>query len=267
MTINYNSEICKQINRIKLNISFFGHAIVGKEWSGKLISPSHSRIYYIVDGNAYITIDEKTIRLVPGKWYIIPAECTFGYCCEDQMEQYYFHIKLCDYDETDLLAKISEPVAFDFEGMNTEILDNYLCNETVIDGLKLQQKMLDKLIDIMQERNIILSHSDYSVCVYNALTYIKQHLGMQLTVGEIAENSFVSESTLTKRFKKEIKTPVSKYVSDMIMVKAEKLLVSSNMSIMAISDKLGFSDPFYFSRKFKLNYGMSPREYRKKMHL
>ena len=44
------------------------------------------------------------------------------------------------------------------------------------------------------------------------MVYIKQNLSMQLSITEIAENIFVSKSTLTKHFQKELHMSVNEYI-------------------------------------------------------
>lgn len=46
------------------------------------------------------------------------------------------------------------------------------------------------------------------------------------------------------------------------MREARRMLVYTSMTVRDISDALGFSDPAYFTRFFKRNAGMSPREFR-----
>ena len=41
------------------------------------------------------------------------------------------------------------------------------------------------------------------------------------------------------------------------------LLRRTDLSIQQISDRLGFCDPCYFSRRFHKRYGLSPKQYRK----
>ncbi|MCD7849093.1 MAG: helix-turn-helix transcriptional regulator [Parabacteroides sp.] len=56
-------------------------------------------------------------------------------------------------------------------------------------------------------------------------------------------------------------------VSDVIrkvrVQKAISLLLTSENNVSEIAYKLGFSDPFYFSKVFKKETGMSPLQYKK----
>lgn len=42
-----------------------------------------------------------------------------------------------------------------------------------------------------------------------------------------------------------------------------RLLDGSQASVSAIASEVGFSDPYYFSRRFRNVMGVSPRDYRK----
>ena len=46
------------------------------------------------------------------------------------------------------------------------------------------------------------------------------------------------------------------------MQKAKKLLLDSQLSIKEIAARVGYPDPFHFSKSFKNAVGMSPAQYR-----
>ena len=51
------------------------------------------------------------------------------------------------------------------------------------------------------------------------------------------------------------------------MEKACELLACSQETIVAIADRTGYADQFYFSKLFKRTFGLSPNAYRKKMKM
>lgn len=265
---NVNYELCKLVNRVKLNLITFGHARVGSEWNGIVSSPVYSRLYYIVDGDSAITPqNSEKMKLEVGKWYLIPTGCSFGYECDGDMEHYYFHLKLCDFDGTDLLRKCKKPLSIDMEEDMVKFMKKCIDNENVLDGLKLHETTLNVLLAILKRHSVDIRTENYSPCVMKAIRYIGENLSVQLTISEIAENIFISKSTLTKHFQKELSMSVNEYIYDLVMSGAEHALSTGDETIQTISDRFGFYDQFYFSRRFKEKFGQSPREYRKRKPL
>ena len=56
----------------------------------------------------------------------------------------------------------------------------------------------------------------------------------------------------------------SDYRNSCFLRKSCRLLVETNLRVKEIALELEFSDPFYFSRKFRHLTGLSPLEYRKR---
>ena len=57
-------------------------------------------------------------------------------------------------------------------------------------------------------------------------------------------------------------TSPSRYLTDLRMQKAKKLLLDSQLSIKEIAARVGYPDPFHFSKSFKNAVGMSPAQFR-----
>ncbi|MGJ7459303.1 helix-turn-helix domain-containing protein [Halomonas sp. RA08-2] len=51
-----------------------------------------------------------------------------------------------------------------------------------------------------------------------------------------------------------------------LLLEAKRQLTYTNMTISQIADSLGFSEPAYFTRFFKRNTGLSPRDFRLRQH-
>ncbi len=260
-----NIPLCKQTNRIRLNLVYFGHSIIDNEWTGRIVSPDCSRLYYVSRGKSYITMNGVRTRLIPGKWYLLPAGCSFDFECVEEMDQFSFHLKLCDIAENDLLSSCNDIVCYEHSAIDYDFLKHCAGSSDLLDGLKLRRIIYDLLLGIIEKHNINIYRENYSSCVFSAINYIKRQLSMNLSISEIAENAFVSKSTLTKHFRKELGCSVNDYILQKIMFEAECLLISTTMPILEISEQYGFTDQFYFSRRFKEHFGVSPREYRKKI--
>ncbi|MEA3272630.1 MAG: AraC family transcriptional regulator, partial [Patescibacteria group bacterium] len=52
------------------------------------------------------------------------------------------------------------------------------------------------------------------------------------------------------------------YVKQLRLKKAQMLLISTDESVAAVGNAVGYGDPFHFSRLFKTFVGNSPKSYR-----
>lgn len=79
-----------------------------------------------------------------------------------------------------------------------------------------------------------------------------------------ADKCNMSLSSFQHSFTKLMNMPPVKYLNKLRLDTATFLLSETNLSVMEISDNLGFSDSAYFSNLFKKTYGLSPMQYREK---
>lgn len=262
MIINHNYSAVDWMNDISLKLVDTGYAAANFGWNGNVRSPMYARLYYILGGDPYVIIDEERIPLEVGHCYLFPTGFSFRHSCDATMEQLYFHINLNDLNGFDLLRNCTNYMEYKPDGSVIPRLLEYFYSDAPTDALKLRQEIYTSLLTFFEKYSINLASSRYSRCVLLAVDYIKSHLTLQLDIGEIASSLFVSESTLAKKFKQEVGMTVGSYIDDMIMFEAEQLLLKSDLSVLQISERFGFCDQFYFSRRFKEKYGDPPKRYR-----
>ena len=103
-----------------------------------------------------------------------------------------------------------------------------------------------------------------SVYVSQAISYIHRHYSDDISQSTVAEAIGISPSYLSKQLKEDLGIGFADYLCNYRIEKAMSMLKESNVSNKDISQMCGFSDDAYFSRVFKRNTGMTPKEYRKK---
>lgn len=106
--------------------------------------------------------------------------------------------------------------------------------------------------------------SNLDELVKNAKRIVNQQMNdADLTMSSIAENLHVSTSHLSRTFRKKTGLTCIEYLSNIRIIEAERLLVSTEMKVQDISYLVGYSNVYYFSSQFKKIVGTSPSEYRK----
>lgn len=93
--------------------------------------------------------------------------------------------------------------------------------------------------------------------------YIQYHVDEDLSIDKLAAMVYLSQGYLSYVFKKETGMNLSRYIRQCRMEKAKELLKETNMKIVQICEKVGFSNVSYFCQSFREYCGVSPDKYRK----
>lgn len=96
-----------------------------------------------------------------------------------------------------------------------------------------------------------------------ALSYIAQNFCRQLTVRQIAEACYLSQSRLFALFRSFLSITPMRYLNALRLEKAMGLLCMAAPSIQQIAVQCGFRSEEYFRQVFRQQVGVTPLEYRK----
>jgi two-component system response regulator YesN len=101
------------------------------------------------------------------------------------------------------------------------------------------------------------------ILAQNAEQYIHEHYtNPNLSVEELCDHLHVSPAYFSTVFKRESGRSFVSYLTDVRMQKAEELLNVTNDKTYLIAQKVGYTEPNYFSYVFKKKFGISPSKYR-----
>lgn len=95
------------------------------------------------------------------------------------------------------------------------------------------------------------------------LKYVEEHYADHITIDDMAAITFYSKSHFMKFFKAHMGTGFIEYLNDYRLTIAERLLRTSDATVLEIAEKSGFDNLSYFNRMFKRKYGQSPGKQRK----
>jgi len=149
-----------------------------------------------------------------------------------------------------------------------EIINEYFGNNVYqIAGIK--SAVLNLMVYLA--RNYIESVAEFEKSGTNitenikiAIGFIKSHSNEKLSLDIIADQAGLSKYYFLREFKNITGyTPIS-YINKIRCENAKKMLLSGNYNIREISEKTGFDNFSYFSKKFKETEGCSPSEFIKK---
>ena len=95
--------------------------------------------------------------------------------------------------------------------------------------------------------------------------FVEAHLAEKITLRMIAVHFSVSVSTVTQLFQKKTQNTFHHFLTNRRMEKARNL-IREGLPLEMVGRAIGYRDHSTFYRAFRQTFGISPREYRKKLH-
>ena len=98
--------------------------------------------------------------------------------------------------------------------------------------------------------------------VDQAVSYLRAHYATALSVGELAQRAGLSPSHFAASFREQVGCSVGAFRTNLRMSAARTLLDTTSDPVSDIAAAVGFSDAFYFSRRFRALHGCTATSYR-----
>ena len=122
------------------------------------------------------------------------------------------------------------------------------------------KKIIEACENISNEKKV-----PSSSVIDKAKSYIDENYMKEISLEDVSRAVDVSPYYFSKLFKDETGENFIDYLTSVRIESSKSLLQNGKMSIKEVCVESGYSDPNYFSRIFKKNTGVTPREYREKL--
>jgi AraC-like DNA-binding protein len=142
---------------------------------------------------------------------------------------------------------------------NTSGLDSVLSLLSILDQLS---KGITRQLTTENYHGIITKQ--FESRVNKVCTHLQHHFHEAITLKQVSDLVFMSESNFCKFFKKATNTTFSDYLNDLRINEACHLLLSSEDNISKIAHDCGFESLSYFNRVFLKKKKHTPSEFRRR---
>ena len=170
---------------------------------------------------------------------------------------------------------------------NKNAILQFLKELAQISGAKFDE--IWKLLDRVESQNTTLHYCDISsilgdiskelnkMCYHEAANefgnrrlvlqlkkVIEENYNLGINLELLAKQFHYSPTYISKVFKQQMGCNINKFINKLRMQEAKKLIETTDMKIMAVSEKVGFKDYMYFIKQFRKYYGYTPGSIKKK---
>ena len=228
-------------------------------------------LIYCVGGRGWVQHEGRKLRVESGDVVILPAGIPHGYFADPSQPWsiYWFHLtgqRVPDYLQ---LLEAKGQVAIRHLGIERTIVQRFEELITAAAGDTTVANMLDRMT--LAARILILCHrllkpntrsASKQPLTEVAIGFMQERLTSPLQLPDLLAHCRVSQAQLNRSFRRDTGFSPMRYFTQLRMREASQLLVFTDAPVADVGSRVGYVDPYHFSRVFKRVYGVSPTAYR-----
>ncbi|WP_270274626.1 AraC family transcriptional regulator [Enterococcus casseliflavus] len=231
-------------------------------------------IHFVREGKGLLEIENQLIEVHENQLFIVPANTVSTYTADSKNPWKYSWIGFTGIESLNLvqiLTNLSSKkyviscLDANFYEKKIEKILNYKQND-FSSYFKINSIIYDIIGTILNENEVQSAQKNYSSPSFQAMRYMDLHYHDEIQVSDIAYAVGIHPNYLSAMFKDEVGISPKKYLTNLKISKAKKILIESNDPINIVAGSVGFSDALSFSKFFKKELGISPSLYRKENH-
>ncbi|BFT69191.1 helix-turn-helix domain-containing protein [Paenibacillus sp. P36] len=133
--------------------------------------------------------------------------------------------------------------------------------EEYVERCKQQIYLQELLVLLMENVQTMLSLTDATSAVQQTINYLDHNYREEITVELLSRMSGVGRWKYSDLFQSLIGKKPLEYLTEVRINRAKELLLQTDDPLREIARLVGFKDEYYFSRKFRHEMGMTPKQY------
>ncbi|WP_160686966.1 helix-turn-helix domain-containing protein [Clostridium sp. C2-6-12] len=163
------------------------------------------------------------------------------------------------------LVTIATRAAID-GGLDSEfaysLSDSYIQNVEHLSELNSLNNLENQMFCDFADNVLKAKKNKYAKPIVSCQNYISNHLYQDISLSELAEFVGLNSKYLSSLFHKEVGLTLTQYINSKKIEEAKHLFLSTNHSILDISEWLGFHDQSHFTKIFKKFTGVTPKKFK-----
>jgi AraC-like DNA-binding protein len=264
------------------------------KWNfANVISP-YFRIYYIDEGEGFVSSRQEKTKLEQGYLYIIPSFTLCHLRCDNYLSQYFLHffeesaqgISLFENNRKIIKVAASDTDIANFQrlleinpgrGINRsnnpkvyeknvyykgyQELNNLVSDSTYFETQGIILQLLSRFLS--SHRFKTKNPDPVPSKILDVMRYIQINLKENLTVGYLAQRANLHQDYFSRLFFRYTGQRPLTYLHEKRIERAQYLIATTNLSYTEIAEKTGFENLPHFSKIFKKVTSLTPGEYKK----
>lgn len=240
----------------------------------------HSALIVLLGGDIRMERDQQTLRMSKGSACFCPKNSTFGMSAESPASVnamiFYFSVYQANQADEELRHELRETDANREGGVAESVIQfpgwedrAALICRSIYDHFyhKGKLKRWKAQLDFQELLYGIITASvhpvgtDKTQALERARSHMEEHYADELTMDQLAGIAELSPKYFAEVFRKAYGLSAMEYLTQIRLNKAKQLILGTGGRLRDVAHQVGYKDEFYFSRRFKKEFGLSPTAY------
>ncbi|MHC4885504.1 MAG: AraC family transcriptional regulator [Planctomycetota bacterium] len=260
-------------------IQSMGIMLFDPVWGERLHDAAHCELIYVIKGEVELETTDSSHRAGPGEFLLIPPRTPHRDCFDPEaglevfwtsfdwepMRLYHQHVSNESLSALPPYRRAEIATLFDQIRANLSHADEV---DQLVARARLQTILLILLQDAKRQKDCDSNESGESYgkarrveLMREAKAYLESHYAECIALDEIAAALNVSGYYLSHVFSEESDVSLFTYLTTLRMEKAKVLLAEGKHNVSEVARSVGYESANYFSKVFRKNCGLSPRDY------
>ena len=240
-------------------------------------------LWFKNSGNHYI--DYEVVKHPANTLFLINRNQVHYFCPDSNNEGYLFHfndsfisnhsLELLSRFTISIFNEIGNPHIFlgETDAKNIERMSCDLLKELEEEKVNYQQIVIHQFISLLYQierikKNTVSfsvdTNSDFSKVV-KFKQLIIENVDQNLSIQDYSDRLGISSKNLTKLTKQHTSLTPANLIKELKILEAKRMLSSQNISIKEVAYSLGFDQPTYFTKFFKKEVSITPKQFQEQL--
>ncbi len=229
---------------------------------GKMKNRKYNTFIYRTSGANHINFEDRQITVRKGEMIFFPQGCSYSHQVIPGEE--------CRYISINFEANLTDPkpTLYSMEHFpEANYIFNYISSVWKVGSTPEKFKCLSLFYSLLTYVSGI-EHMDYAYkkkahLIEPAVSYLKAHIfDANVKADSLHLLCGISDTYFRKIFSSNFGTTPQKYIISKRMAQAKSIIDNGDFyTISQVAQAVGYSDSLYFSKVFKLIYGVSPTDF------
>lgn len=270
------------------------HVQLNQQWNYKHVISPYYRLYYIDEGEGFISNAQQKVTLEPGFIYMIPSFTLCNLKCPLYLSQYFIQFfeespdglslfqnnrtlmklpasaidianfkRILDINPGRGINRSDNPKVYEKNVYYREYqeLNNRQNDSVYMETLGILLQLLSRFLG-SRDSSLNSPHNIPSK-VLDTMSYIQLHLKEPLTITHLAQRANQHPDYFSRQFLQFTGERPLHYIHEKRIERAQYLITTTSMPYIDIALETGFDSLPHFSRIFKKVTGTTPNNYRK----